>query len=153
MSLKKTICEKHPCAPRIERHDGRHRTRCSVCYSEMLVRRYRKVRLSIRYRWTVAKSSAKSRGIYFSLSLDDFSRIIKQPCVYRLSDDSASATVGIDRKANTVGYTNENSVACCQLHNCIKSDVFTYEQMLDIVSRYKVPCGNRHAGRKSKWAK
>lgn len=38
----------------------------------------------------------------------------------------------LDRKDNTIGYTKENCTVCCGECNRIKSNTFTYEQMLQI---------------------
>jgi hypothetical protein len=38
----------------------------------------------------------------------------------------------LDRKDNSLGYSKENCVVCCGRCNQLKSDQFTYEQMLQI---------------------
>ncbi len=38
----------------------------------------------------------------------------------------------IDRKYNEIGYLKENCVPCCWTCNRLKSDVFTYEEFLEI---------------------
>jgi hypothetical protein len=38
----------------------------------------------------------------------------------------------IDRKYNDLGYTKENCVPCCWVCNRLKSDVFLYEEFLEI---------------------
>lgn len=36
----------------------------------------------------------------------------------------------IDRKDNSIGYTDDNAVSCCWLCNSVKGDILTYDEML-----------------------
>jgi hypothetical protein len=151
---RKDICEKHPDSPRLPRSDRPGRTRCSECSSQTSARYYHsRAKFSLRHKWVLAKIHAHLKKQLFILSFEEFQALISQPCVYRIEDSIASKIVGLDRKDNDFGYTRDNSLPCCQLHNSIKSNVFTYEQMLDLVQRYRISCGNRQAGRRRKrWA-
>jgi hypothetical protein len=55
--------------------------------------------------------------------------------------------VGIDRKNNEPYYDVSNSQPCCLSHNAFKSKVLSHDQMLTVVRRYQIPCGDTLAGR------
>lgn len=146
MALKKTACEKHPGVAFV---DQGGRMRCPLCSNARSLRYYhRRGKFCVKHIYAMAKTHARSAGRSFTITLEEFSTIISQPCVYRIDDSPASKKVGLDRKDNTVGYVQQNIVPCCQLHNAIKSDIFSYEQMLDLVIRYSISCGNRNPGRR-----
>lgn len=68
--------------------------------------------------YSVYKSQAKKRAHEFSLSVDDFEKIVSEPCHY-----CGDYFVGIDRKDNSKGYTLENSLPCCKHCNIAKRDM------------------------------
>ena len=96
------------------------------------------------------KSSARLRGIPFKLTLEQYSEIVSLPCAYA-NGDIDNLKISVDRKDNYVGYVYENCLPCCMKHNTIKSDVFTYEQMIDLVNRYDVKCSNLNVGAKRRY--
>jgi len=77
------------------------------------------------------KQGAKQRELVFDLSSDQFRDLIQQPCFY-----CGNATVietsfmslpyaysyvsGLDRKDNSIGYTEQNVVPCCWTCNKMK---------------------------------
>jgi len=65
------------------------------------------------------KNDAIKRGYEFAITRDEFNIIIEKPCYMC---DYVGAT-GIDRKDNTVGYTNENCRSCCSSCNMSKADI------------------------------
>lgn len=74
------------------------------------------------------KSSAE-RGIDFTLTLNDLKKIIsKKTCYFtgrRFVNDSASIDkITLDRLDNSLGYTRENTVACCYWVNQMKNELF-----------------------------
>ena len=92
--------------------------------------------------YTKYKSNAKQTGKEFSLTLDEFIKLIDSPCFYcglapsnkikgRLyknekefvNDNHFFLYNGIDRKNNTLGYTQTNSVSCCKLCNQAKNSL------------------------------
>ena len=124
--------------------------RCSEC--ARLYRRKRYDALASTYHgshgaYIVAKSAAKFRGVLFDLTYEQWRDIVSQPCAYRITDEPL-IRVGIDQNIAGQGYTATNSIPCCGKHNRQKSDILTYEQMLDAVHRYRIPCGNDGAGRR-----
>ena len=81
------------------------------------------------------RRSAEKRGLSFELSLEAFANIVAEDCWYcgeeaplrvtRRSDGRAmynggTKANGIDRVANSEGYTLSNSVACCTRCNMMK---------------------------------
>jgi hypothetical protein len=77
------------------------------------------------------KSQAKSRGLIFDLSIDDFEALTKRPCFYcgvllsmtARKRNSSYRYNGVDRVNNSIGYTVENCVSCCGTHNHMKCDL------------------------------
>jgi|SRR5580698_3026791 hypothetical protein len=81
------------------------------------------------YRLNKAKQQAKSRGIDFLLSLEEYTNAISVSCYYC---DGAFGYVtkgtGLDRIDNNKGYMIGNVVSCCRTCNRIKGDTFTMEE-------------------------
>ena len=97
-------------------------------------------------------ASAQARGIGFNLSYEEFGVITQMECAYcgrgpfrqmtvkkhsakgRQRETSPYACSGVDRIDNSIGYTIENSTACCSDCNFMKGtkDV---EQFLDAIER------------------
>ncbi len=104
---------------------------------------------AIRSAFTRCKSAAIKRKYPFVLTLDHFRELIKLPCYYcgsstdtkRICSNSHGKSHvwhlrvnGIDRKDNTLGYTIENSVACCFTCNRAK-DVMSEQDYIDHCKR------------------
>src|SRR5208282_1449896 len=81
---------------------------------------------STKSRYAFCTGSAKQRGMEFALTLEQYERIVTQPCVYAITVDSAIRP-GVDRKDSALGYTLENSQSCCHHHNQFKSNILTHE--------------------------
>lgn len=90
------------------------------------LREYRK---TLRGRFNIYLSSAKARGIEMELDFSTFSEIVSLPCSY--CGDSESK-IGIDRINNSIGYTRENSVACCRSCNYMKKDMSCKEFLMHV---------------------
>jgi hypothetical protein len=87
------------------------------------------------------KVDAKKRNLYFELTKDDIRKFSVGNCYYcgaapssehyaspirknpRNSSNGTYTYNGIDRLDNTKGYSLENCVSCCSLHNFMKSDL------------------------------
>lgn len=76
------------------------------------------------YRW-----SARTRGLCWELTDDDFDRLTTQPCFYcglppslvkAMKGHPSFTYTGIDRMDNNLGYAPENVVPCCTTCNMIK---------------------------------
>jgi hypothetical protein len=90
-------------------------------------------------------SSAKKRGIEFSLSYDELCQLISNNCHYCGSEPSNLlkfekyttpdfAYNGIDRVDNNKGYTIDNCVTCCHLCNWMKKDL-SQEEFLSHINK------------------
>lgn len=88
-------------------------------------------------------AAAMRRGLQVDITFRQWLYIMAQPCVYIIDDRKSKP--GIDRRDNKRGYVQGNCQPCCCRHNMVKSSVFTHEQMLDLVKRYNVTCGDRPA--------
>lgn len=65
---------------------------------------------------------AFKRDLEFKLSLDQFKNLVKKPCYY-CKHYIETEVNGIDRVDNSLSYTEDNCVPCCELCNRMK---FTY---------------------------
>jgi hypothetical protein len=83
------------------------------------------------------KNTAKRKELEFSLSVDEFKKIIFDKCIYCGSPPQQSKFSGeskknkkdmflsynrIDRINNNIGYIKENCKSCCHMCNAAKSD-------------------------------
>lgn len=88
--------------------------------------------------------SAKTRGIRFNLTKDEFRYFTKQHCTYCGVEPSSIKHMkdingdyvytGIDRKDNSKGYTVENCTSCCKQCNSAKSTQ-TYDEFVSWLQR------------------
>lgn len=91
--------------------------------------------------------NSRNRGYSFKLSMEEFVALIYLNCFYcdakpynKMTNTGSSGKKikfilyysGLDRKDNKKGYTLDNVVPCCKRCNRIKSDLFTYEEMLKL---------------------
>lgn len=92
--------------------------------------------------------NAKKSNREFSLTPDSFKKLTQQPCYYceakptqiqkadgRKLESQVNGNYiynGIDRKDNTLGYTIDNSAACCWFCNKLKGSFLSTSQMLEI---------------------
>jgi hypothetical protein len=87
--------------------------------------------------------NASTKKRKFKLSLTQVLNLIYQNCFYCDSPPSNKMRrigrkcegyilyySGLDRKNNDKGYTKDNVVPCCQRCNAIKSNLFTFEEMV-----------------------
>lgn len=70
-------------------------------------------------RYASYKEHAVRRGIEFPLAFEEFMKFWQKPCAYC---GNAIATIGIDRKDNSVGYRIDNCTPCCTRCNSMKLD-------------------------------
>lgn len=81
------------------------------------------------YRLNKAKQKAKSRGIEFNLTLEEYSIAIDKPCYYCAGAfGKVTKGSGLDRIDCSKGYIVSNIVSCCNACNRIKSDIFSTEE-------------------------
>ncbi len=81
-------------------------------------------RTTVKGRYDHYKSSAKEKGLEFSISIEDFEDWLLTSCTYC----GFEGVVGLDRIDNDKGYTQHNVVPCCSLCNKTRSNNFTREE-------------------------
>lgn len=86
---------------------GRVRQTCSVCSPEQVFKTYR-------YR------ALKQRHLVFTLTLDQFRKIVLQACVFCGEQYEPR---GIDRRDNNIGYNFANCQAACGPCNMLKKEL------------------------------
>jgi len=86
---------------------------------------------SISGKYQTYKASAKKRDMVFDLTKEDFKTFWQKPCHYC---DSPIEKIGIDRKDNSIGYTLDNCLSCCNICNFGKN-IRTYEQYVEHCKR------------------
>ena len=83
------------------------------------------------------RNQAKRRDFEFNLKKERFEELITSPCFYCKKIETNKTAVqrsknlgnrfflhnGIDRIDNNIGYTEENSIPCCQTCNYMKKDM------------------------------
>lgn len=81
-------------------------------------------------RFKKAKTSAKHRGISWSLSPEDFEKVTSQPCYY-CSNEFCNPVVlgsGLDRLDPSKGYESSNVVSCGKACNTLKMNILSPEE-------------------------
>ena len=95
--------------------NGKPMSKCRECmrvYSEA-----QRIRNPKSKRYWDYKTAAKSRGLVFNLSKEEFLTFWQKPCVYC---NGEIPTIGLDREDNTGGYLLDNVVSCCIICNKMK---------------------------------
>lgn len=107
---------------------GKHRpkTMCNTCVRK----RPRKPRdtVGVNKEYGIYKANAKSRGLSFDLTREEFETLVKDSCYYCGSLPIKRGTYmavmnGVDRVDNLAGYVSENTVTCCTQCNMMKKDL------------------------------
>lgn len=82
-------------------------------------------------------SSAKSRGLAYTLSRDEMLELFERPCFFCGETPVENKTWGIDRLQNKVGYTYDNCVPCCATCNYAKgtSDLHDFLDRVHTISK------------------
>ena len=98
--------------------------------------KYRKRLATTKVRFSNLKSRAKRKQITFTLTFEEYSQLLSQPCFY-CEGVLPIYGGGLDRYDNTKGYTNKNSVPCCRTCNVLKMDLSILEFFARIETIYK----------------
>lgn len=123
-----------------------HRSRCKECIGEEQ-RRWRKTdagkmnsqrgNMSIKGRYAQLKGGAKARGLEINLDISELEELISNSCHYCGGNLNEHGS-GLDRMDNSKGYIKGNVVPCCKDCNTLKSNKFTYSEMMKISKVLKV---------------
>lgn len=81
-------------------------------------------------RYSKTKAVAKSRGLEFDISFDEFMSFWQKPCFYCKNEMQA---IGLDRIDNNIGYHITNIVSCCICCNIMKSTKTVKEFLEQII--------------------
>ena len=115
--------------------NNRPYSQCKFCCSQLNaqhIKDSRKVEFSDAWflrRYYRLKSNAAVRGIEFDLSLHEFKKLRERggSCIYCKRNN---VMFSIDRKNNDLGYISENCVLSCLRCNLLRSNHFSYEEMV-----------------------
>jgi len=80
--------------------------------------------------YTHFKANLKVRDIESSLSFEGFVALFKNPDCFYCGGEST----GLDRLANSIGYSIDNCVPCCMVCNRIKGDIFDYDETFAMIN-------------------
>lgn len=91
-------------------------------------------RCTAKGRFANLKKGAKKRNKNMSLSFEEFSFVIKDPCYYcnGFFPPVVSGS-GIDRMDNNIGYELSNVVSCCWTCNSIKNEILTVAETQAVI--------------------
>ena len=87
--------------------------------NELYLKQEEKI-INISEMWRSTQRNAYSRGLLFTITENEFEKIIIQPCYY-CNFYSKFRLNGIDRIDNNKGYTINNSITSCKMCNIIKN--------------------------------
>lgn len=108
---------------------------CRICNNEAQIE-YRKnnkaavkerthvLRRKITYVFRMAIFQAKTRGLSFDLTFDEFKTLRKNPCHY-CGGALPETTGGLDRIDNSIGYEHGNVLPCCKDCNFHRGNKWT----------------------------
>jgi hypothetical protein len=126
LKTPKHWCKKHKEKKKLYESKNRKRYTCLSCARIT----WRKSDKTPAARYNHGKRKANERGLEFTITLEEYSVKITQPCYYcknQLYKKSVRG-VGLDRLDNSIGYTNDNTVSCCYVCNTIKNNFLTAEE-------------------------
>jgi len=71
------------------------------------------------------RDNAKRRGFIFNITLDEFTKLLNEPCYY-----CGEKSDGLDRLDSLIGYLIDNIVPCCSMCNFMKQ-TYTEEEFVN----------------------
>lgn len=86
------------------------------------------------HRFFKSLDSAKRRGLSWSISLEQFTELLAQPCFYSPNHIKGETGSGLDRIDNMKGYITGNVLPCCAKCNRSRGDRYTVEQWSIMIS-------------------
>jgi len=130
-----------------EELDIRFKERCKMHSRKYKSKNKEKLKLKDRLahknpkrRYGQAKRNAEKRGLEFSLSLEEYNKLIQPElkCYYQCGNFVPMSGVGLDRLDNDIGYMSGNVVPCCGICNTTKNSMLSSEEMIEVVKLLKV---------------
>lgn len=96
-------------------------------------------RRTTKCRFQVLRSGAKSRGVFFSLTEEEYTKLVSDPC-YHCSGSLPAVGGGLDRVDHTQGYVSGNVVPCCAQCNFAKGRLeglgFPYKRVIELLHEW-----------------
>ncbi len=91
------------------------------------------------YRFSGSKRQARTRGIPWQLTFEQYHEITSQPCFYCEEAIDKQVTGKLDRIINDrgIGYTPNNVLPCCKICNRVRGDHYTVEETKTAVMAVK----------------
>lgn len=89
---------------------------------------YEKTKKLIKRRFLHSRGQAKSRGLLWDLTIEEYHALMNQNCIYCGSVISHCG-VGLDRIDNSKGYSTDNVLPCCGSCNQMRNVHLTVEEM------------------------
>lgn len=76
--------------------------------------------------------TAETKNLIVTLDFISFKTMLNRGCFYCEGTLLDNTGYNIDRKNNNLGYEIENCVPCCSICNRIKSDIFTFNEFIEL---------------------
>lgn len=136
---KRTICI--PCSKlnkedNKEKYAARQRERTAKFNKTLEGKaRLRSIALKPASRYSYTKNTARTRGLDFGFTKEDFFKVINDNCFY-CGDFFRSSGAGLDRVDNSKGYVPGNVVPCCKDCNQMKADLSQDHFFVHLVKIY-----------------
>ena len=96
---------------------------------------YQRHKTSPKNRFKAGRSRAKKRNVLWTLTFEEYAKLITQPCVYGGGPAEPHTGSGLDQRIPSAGYTSENAVPCCIRHNTIKH-LLSHDVMLFLLEHF-----------------
>lgn len=128
------LAKKRQASPEIKARDAQTKKLYRITHKEELAARD----LLPERRFSTAKSMAKKRKHDWTLTLEQYIELIKDPCYY--CEGFFGQTLkgsGLDRKNNELGYEVNNCLSCCGFCNRLRSNVMTVEECKVLITTLK----------------
>jgi hypothetical protein len=110
---------------------GRTNTVCNICkdtYWERVGKERIRNDFSPKRRYSVAKHLAYRRKTKLLITLEEFTKLISQPCYYCNKSLIYEHGASIDRIDNEKGYSLDNLLPCCNDCNKARNTMYTVEE-------------------------
>ena len=92
---------------------------------------------TIKSRYNFSKCRAKKQNKQFTLTLQEYEKLLSMPCYYDGASLLGECGVGLDRINNNEGYTLKNVLPCCGTCNKIRGATISVDEMLEIAKLLK----------------
>lgn len=94
-------------------------------HKEQTKKQRRKYHMTMDYKFSYYQTNAKIKGFTFNITLNEFSKLLSQPCHY-----CGGEGYGLDRIDSSIGYLEGNIVPCCSMCNYMKR-TYTEDEFIE----------------------